>query len=379
MATATRVRRMVRISNSLKTLHPSSRLHRVALLQGVEPGVEPAGGQELLVGSDLGDAAVFDHQDLIHAAHQPELVGDDEGGAPFSEGTPAVLDGARRLGVEAGLGLVQDQDRALPEHRPRDGDALPLSPGEALPALGEQSLVALRQLADKIVRPGELRGALDLPPRRFCLPVADVLRDRRPEEHRLLRNEGYGVAQGFEREVSDVITVYENPPSLRVVEAGDEARDGGLAGPAQAHERDAAAGLDLEVHPAQNLVGLVFVGEVDVFEGDASFEGGCGAGVGVSLHARLVAQEIYDPLAGDEGLADLVRLPAQGPKRREKEAEIGDEDGELPDGEGPREHLQGSEVQDERGPDAADHAEHDAELRLDERRVHAGPQGLLAL
>jgi hypothetical protein len=35
MATATRVRTMVRISNSLKTSHPSSRLHGVALLQGV--------------------------------------------------------------------------------------------------------------------------------------------------------------------------------------------------------------------------------------------------------------------------------------------------------------------------------------------------------
>jgi hypothetical protein len=66
------------------------------------------------VGSDLCDAAVFDHQDLVHAPYQPELVGDDEGGAPLGEGAPALLDGARRLGVEAGLGLVKDQDRALP-------------------------------------------------------------------------------------------------------------------------------------------------------------------------------------------------------------------------------------------------------------------------
>src|SRR5215218_7354467 len=110
MATTTRVRMMVVISNSLKTSHPSSRLHRLALLQGVEPGVEPAGGQELLVGSDLRDEAVFDHQDLVHVPHQPELVGDYEGSAPLGQSAPAVLDGARRLGVEAGLGLVQHQD-----------------------------------------------------------------------------------------------------------------------------------------------------------------------------------------------------------------------------------------------------------------------------
>ena len=46
------------------------RLHRIALLQGVEPGVEPAGGQELLVGANLRDVPVLDHEDLVHAPHQ---------------------------------------------------------------------------------------------------------------------------------------------------------------------------------------------------------------------------------------------------------------------------------------------------------------------
>src|SRR5215216_3741476 len=187
-------------------------LDRVALLQGVEPGVEAAGGQELLVGSDLRDAAVLDHQDLVHVPHQPELVGDDEGGASLGQGPPAVLDGVRGLGVEAGLGFVQDQDLALPEHRPRDGDALPLSPREALAPLGEQGVVALRQLADKPVGPRELRGAFDLLPRRPGLAVGDVLRYRRPEQHRFLRHEGYGVPQGFESEVSDILAVYQYPP-----------------------------------------------------------------------------------------------------------------------------------------------------------------------
>src|SRR5215210_5717629 len=108
MATATRVRTMVRISNSLKS-SSSLRLHRVALLQDVEAGVEAAGGEELLVGAGLRDAAVLDHEDLVHVPHEPQLVGDDEGGAPLGERAPAVLDGARGLGVEAGLGLVQDQ------------------------------------------------------------------------------------------------------------------------------------------------------------------------------------------------------------------------------------------------------------------------------
>src|SRR3712207_4106751 len=150
---------MVRTTHSITSslMGSSSRLHTVALLQGVEPSVEAACGQKLLVGAVLRDPAVLDHEDPVHAAYQPELVGYDEGGAAPGQCAPIVLHRARRLGVEAGLGLVQDQDGALSEHRPRDGDALALPPGEALPALREQRVVALRQFPDKPVRSEERR------------------------------------------------------------------------------------------------------------------------------------------------------------------------------------------------------------------------------
>src|SRR5918994_4597569 len=234
MATTTMVRMMQSTSSSLKD--PSSRLHAVALLQSVEPGVEALRGQELFVGAVLRDAAILEHQDSVHVAHEPELVRYDEGSAAFGQGAPALLDGVRGLGVEPGLGLVQDQDQALPQHRPRDGDALPLAPAQALPTLGEQRVVAFRQLPNKAVCPGEPGCVLDLLPRRSGLPVADVLRHRRPEEHRLLRHEGYLVPQRLERELSYVFFIYEHPSSLRVVEAGGEARHGGLAPPPPAHQ-----------------------------------------------------------------------------------------------------------------------------------------------
>src|SRR5918992_3397138 len=114
------------------------------------------------MGARLGDAAVFDHEDRIYAADQPELVGYDESGASFCQGPPALLDGGRSLGVESGLGLVQDQDRGVPEHGPRDGDALPLSTAQTLAALGEHGVVTFGQLPDKTVSPRELGYDLDL-------------------------------------------------------------------------------------------------------------------------------------------------------------------------------------------------------------------------
>ena len=85
-------------------------------MEGEEPGVEAAGGGELLVGAGLGDAALFEDQDLVHVPHQPELVGDDEGGPACREIAPALLDRVRGLGVQARLGLGETGvlDVALP-------------------------------------------------------------------------------------------------------------------------------------------------------------------------------------------------------------------------------------------------------------------------
>src|SRR5918993_288806 len=224
------------------------------------------------MGARLGDAAVFDHEDRIYAPYQPELVGDDEGGASFCQGPPALLDGGRGLGVEAGLGLVQDQYGGIPEHGPRDGYALPLSTAQTLAALGEHGVVALGQLPDKIVGPGELGYGLDLLSARPWPPVGYVLGNRRPEEQRILRHEGYGVAQGLEGEGHYVFPVDEDPSLLRVVETGDEAGDGGLARAAHPDQRDPAPRFDVEVHAPQYLSGLVLIGEAHALEDHPAVE-----------------------------------------------------------------------------------------------------------
>src|SRR5215213_6661159 len=281
------------------------------------------------MGARLGDAAIFDHEDRIYAPDQPELVGDDEGGTSFCQGPPALLDGGRGLGVEAGLGLVQDQDGGIPEHGPRDGDALPLSTGEALATLGEHGVVALRQLPDKPFGPGELGDGCDLLPDRPGPPVGYVLGDTSPEQQGVLGHEGYGVAQRLEGKVLDVLPVDEYAPLLRVVQARDEAGYGGLARSADPHERDPAPRLHVEVYATQDFARFFVVGEAHVIEADPAFELRRGTGAGKVLHRGLSVQEVYDALARHQGGADLVHLPTKGPQRREKEREVGHEDGEV--------------------------------------------------
>src|SRR5215207_1853410 len=331
------------------------------------------------MGARLGDAAIFDHEDRIYAPDQPELVGDDEGGASFGQGPPALLHGGRGLGVEAGLGLVQDQYGGVPEHGPRDGDALPLPPAQALATLGEYGVVALRKLPDKPVGPGELGDGFDLLPARHGPPVGYVLGDTGPEQQGVLGHEGYGVAQRLEGKVLDVFPVDEHPPLLRVVQARDEAGDGGLARAADPHERDPAARLDVEIHATQGFARFLVVGEAHVIEADPAIELGRGTGAGKILYRGFRVQEVYDALARHQGGADLVYLPTQSPQGREEQREVGHEDGEVAQREGAGEDLPRPEVHDERRAEAADDAEHRAELGLYLRAVDAGLQGLPAL
>jgi hypothetical protein len=65
---------------------------------------------------------------------------------------------------------------------------------------------------------------------------------------------------------------------------------------------------------------------VNIFEGDAAHKGRRRPGVGDVFYGRLGGEQLDDALAGDEGFADLVYLPAQGPKGREEEPEVGHED-----------------------------------------------------
>src|SRR5215203_2696087 len=331
------------------------------------------------MGARLGDGAVFDHEDRIYAPDQPELVGDDERGPPFCKGPPALLDGGGGLGVESGLGLVQDQDRGIPEHGPCDGDALPLSAAQTLAALGEHGVVAFRQLPDKAVGPRELGYGLDLLSARPWPPVGYVLGDRCPEEQGVLRHEGYGITQGLEGEVLYVFPIDEDPSLLRIVEAGDEAGDRGLARAAHPDERDSAPRLDVEVYAAQDLSRLILIGEAHTLEGHPAIEDGRGTGSWQILHGRLRVQEIYNALARDEGGADLVDLSAQGPQGREKQSEVGHKDGKVAQREDARQDLPRPEVNYQRRTEASDDSEDGAELRLYHRALYAGSEGLPAL
>ena len=88
---------------------------------------------QLGVGAVLDDLAGRHHQNLVGLADQVQVVGDDDGGLALDEFVEGVEDELGGLGVQAGGGLVQDQDGRLADERAGDGQALALPAGELAP------------------------------------------------------------------------------------------------------------------------------------------------------------------------------------------------------------------------------------------------------
>ena len=141
-------------SGSMLDYNPSSRLggeHRllIAELQVVQPAIEPAGAEQLVVRAPLHHPSRVEHHDLVRVAHGGQTVRDHQHGPLGHEPVDRLLHQPLRLGVQRAGGLVEDQDGRVAEQRPGDRDPLPLAAREPGPALAEQRVVALRQLRDE--------------------------------------------------------------------------------------------------------------------------------------------------------------------------------------------------------------------------------------
>jgi len=104
------------------------------------------------VSPDFRDTAALEHDDRIRPAHGREPMGDDERRAVTHQRLQRILDEQLRFCVERRRGLVEDQDRRIPEQRSRDRHTLTLPARQFLSALSNPRLVLIRQRDDELVR-----------------------------------------------------------------------------------------------------------------------------------------------------------------------------------------------------------------------------------
>ena len=123
----------------------------------VEPRVEAAAREQLVVGAALDDPAVLDGEDHVGAEDRGEPVRDRDRRAPLHQRLERLLHEPLAVGVERGGGLVEDRGSAGLRGSPARWPAAALPAGEAVAALADHGVVAVGEREDPVVdvrRPG---------------------------------------------------------------------------------------------------------------------------------------------------------------------------------------------------------------------------------
>ena len=165
--------------------------------------------------------------------------------------------------------LVEDEDRRVAEDRARDRDPLLLAAREAVAALADDGVVAVRERGDDVVDPRSFGRGVELLVARGRLREAEVLAHRGMEEIRLLRDDPDEIRKRGEGEVSHVDAADRDGAAVDVVEPRCEVAERRLPGAGLADECRRRPGGHGEAHVLQRP-GVVRVAEPDGVENDVA-------------------------------------------------------------------------------------------------------------
>ena len=101
--------------------------------------------------------ALVEDGDAVGVADGGDAVGDEDGGASVHEVAKVVEDFVFGVGVDAGEGVVEDEDAGAAEEGAGDGGALLLASGEGDAALADGGVVAVGEVFDVARRCWRLR------------------------------------------------------------------------------------------------------------------------------------------------------------------------------------------------------------------------------
>ena len=155
-------------------------------------------------------------------------------------------------GIDAGSGIVKDQDRRVHQDGAGDRQALALPSGEFNTALTDNRVIPIIQSFDKIVHvccPGCLHDFLI---RRLRASIGDVLPDGIVKEKSFLGYQSKVLPQRFQRKLRDIRPVYQYFPGHGVMKTEQEVNQGGFPGSAHPHNGEHLRFFNAHVYITQN-------------------------------------------------------------------------------------------------------------------------------
>src|ERR1035437_7919522 len=235
------VRLLARLLVALARREEQVRLDAGLLRELLE--VSAGAGVERRVRAALGDEAAFDDENLVRPPDGGEPVRDDERRAPLHQKRQAFLDERLGLRVEAGRGLVENEDARVREDRARNRHALALPARQFHPTLAHDRAVFLLEALGELVHARDLARAENLLLAGLRARERDVLANRAVEKERLLKDDAERRSLRIEAHRREIHAVDARDAARRNVEGRYEADDRRLAragGPDE--DRDGARG-----------------------------------------------------------------------------------------------------------------------------------------
>ena len=145
--------------------------------------------------------------------------------SPAPKPRQLTLDLPLRRGIERRRRLVEDKDRRVLQHRPRDRDPLFLTARELEPPLTHKRVIPLRQAQHEVMDPCGLGGLDHVFPCRAVSAIGDVVADRVIEEHGVLGNYADRLSQARLSNLAYVLSVNPDGSRCDVVEPEQKPRD----------------------------------------------------------------------------------------------------------------------------------------------------------
>ena len=255
------------------------------------------------MGAASGQMPVVQHQNLIRLLDAGNALGHQEGG----HGIAQIFDGfsQRRIGgkVQGAGAVIQNKDFRLLHQRTGNGKPLLLAAGQVPSALFQLEVQLTGLALHDLLGLGSGQRLPQLLIRGIFIAPVEVVTNGALEQHRPLLHHAHLVAQRLPALPLDVFAVQADRSLLGVIEAGNQADQGGLAAARAADDADGLPLPCLEADVCQAGRTGIAIGKGHMVEADRVFAVAASLRSSARiLHAGLLFQHRAHTTGAGQGL-----------------------------------------------------------------------------
>ena len=162
--------------------------------------------------STFDNRTAFQDDDLIRAADGGKAVSNHQSGSAINQTLERLLDQRFRFSVNGRRGFIQDEDRAILQDGPGDGNSLFLTAGKLYPAFADDCLQPFGHMLNELIHVGDVHRPVERFFARFRIAEKDIFADAAIKEKHILQYKTDGRTQIVGAEFANVNSIQRDLP-----------------------------------------------------------------------------------------------------------------------------------------------------------------------